>query len=102
MKLWWWRGVATEVVLTRCGGVDDEGGVAVVLRVGGDGRGGVATVAAQVVRRLWVGRDGGDWVGVGCEQVVGRSWVAGSGRIRWAALDILEMEEKCVYMFRVK
>ncbi|GKE38328.1 hypothetical protein Tco_1461733, partial [Tanacetum coccineum] len=65
------------------GGVDDEGGVTGVLRVGGDGRGGVATVAAQVVRRLWVGRDGGDWVGVGCEQVVGRSWVAEGCRIRW-------------------
>ncbi|GJS42712.1 hypothetical protein Tco_0567755 [Tanacetum coccineum] len=55
------------------GGVDDEGGVTVVLRVGGDGRGGVATVAAQVVRRLWVGRDGGDWVGVECEQVSGKT-----------------------------
>ncbi|GJR90259.1 DNA-directed DNA polymerase [Tanacetum coccineum] len=62
-----------EVVVRWCcdGGVDDKGGVTVVLRVGGDGRGGVATVAAQVVRRLWVGRDGGDWVGVGCEQVFG-------------------------------
>ncbi|GJU81229.1 hypothetical protein Tco_1283594 [Tanacetum coccineum] len=55
---WWWEsergcGGCSGCGVAAAGGVDDEGGVTVVLRVGGDGRGGVATVAAQVWGGAW-------------------------------------------------